>query len=821
MDAKYWIIGVLCIAFVSGATVTISDTPVPGQAEDMRIGVHLGNTATRYSTNMMNNFIGNGDFEDQKDWKQYPFDDKWDHDVPGLTWTYDPEHYDGQQSLKVTVTSQAVGDGVGQWASNKEYKNGRDYVFSCYLKQVDMSGTNAQMQFYISDTGSNCPGGFEAHQDFAVTNDWQKYEFTFTMDKDCKPIDPQQGGANSKRINLLSTGTLYIDRCLLYDKEHMTPWGLNKEYLDLLRDLRPHTVRYGALDVNELEFGDMVGDIWGRTEDRAGIAEYLQLAHLTGANPDLVLPVVYSDDDYNNLIEYMFGPPESTYGAMREQQGYLAWDFDTFYYELGNELMCRSTSMQSPGPCEWSGANYGDWSTPIINLFKDNQYWDDSRDQIGFNVWYDSSKLNAALLETEISNTGGGRADFIMPAKYFGGHNAFSVAQDGTKTDYTQSQLTVDTDIYFGFSFGTADLMKTYIDYTNELTTEKYGRVLDFGIYEYGPSGYPDGKSQEFFDLEKSLGFGVSWLDRSVALKNYGAEAINLFYYQGPFGSYSWSLVDAYPYEHKRPAYHLFKLYGQYVRGELLERQLDSSTYDPFGPGADQYNSFGCSRSYGACQNSDWGLTDWKYPTDVTLVEVYPFKLGQRYSILVINRDLNDAHDVTLNLPYNPNSDAMLHYVTGDEPEITNENADNVVLESTTITDFADGYLLTIQPHSAYVIVNYASSASVCLDEDSDGYGANEFENQCTHSEIDCADYNFNINPGASSWCDCDDSDGYYLGGFEVEDSIDNDCDGIVDNEAVNCITLGQIAETVNSWKMGNINMIALMEKIGGWKNGC
>jgi len=819
---KWLLILILCSASVLSATVTISNTPVVTQAEDIRLGIHIGNGATRYSTNLYNNFVGNGDFEDNSDWQEYPINNIWNGDVSGLTMSFDTnQFYDGKQSLKVTATSSSVGNGVGQWESYKEYQNGKDYVFSCYMRQDGMAlGNNVELMIYITDTGSNCPGGFTARESYPVNSEWQEYQMEFTMDKDCNPRDPAQGGANTKRINLLSAGTLYIDRCTLYDKEEMTPWGINKKYMELLKDLRPITIRYGALDVNELQFEDEVGAIWGRPDDRAGIAEFLQLSKLVGASPDYVLSVVFSDEDYENLMEFMFGPADTEYGSMREQLGYPSFDFDRFYYELGNELMCRSTSMSSPGPCEWPGASYGDWSTPRINLFKDSPYWDESRDKIGFNVWYDSSKLNVPTLETESGNTNGGRADFIMPAKYFDGHNAFSIAADGTRIDYTQSQLTSNSDLYFSFNFGTAELMKTYIDYFNELTEEKYGKRLEFGIYEYGPTGYPDGKSSALFNLEKSLAFGVGWLDMSVNMKKYGAEAINIFYYQQGFGSYSWALVDAYPYEHKRPSYYLFSMYGKYIRGEMLERTLDSPTFDPYGPGADQVNSYGCSRGGSNCQNSNWGLTDWKYPVDVPLVEVYPFRYGQRYSFLIINRGMNTAQDIELNLPYNPSVEATLHSVTHSNPEITNENADNVVIQTSAINDFADGYTFTAQPFSAYVIVNYENGAAPCLDEDLDGFGDNEYENDCASSLIDCADFNSNINPGANAYCDCDDSDGFYMGGFEVGDGIDNDCDGNIDNSPQQCLTLNQLVGYMDNWKRGTLPISVLMQKIIEWK-GC
>jgi len=91
---KFLIVFLLSIVLMAGVSseevnVRITDNPVAGQAEDMRIGVHIGNSASRYHTNLYNNFIGNGDFEDSGSWTQFPVDDMWNHDVPGLSYSYD------------------------------------------------------------------------------------------------------------------------------------------------------------------------------------------------------------------------------------------------------------------------------------------------------------------------------------------------------------------------------------------------------------------------------------------------------------------------------------------------------------------------------------------------------------------------------------------------------------------------------------------------------------------------------------------------------------------------------------------------------------
>ncbi len=56
-----------------------------------------------------------------------------------------------------------------------------------------------------------------------------------------------------------------------------------------------------------------------------------------------------------------------------------------------------------------------------------------------------------------------------------------------------------------------------------------------------------------------------------------------------------------------------------------------------------------------------------------------------------------------------------------------------------------------------------------CIDQDGDGYGYYAYVS-CLHPEaIDCNDRNTKINPGAVEYCD----------------GMDNNCDGLIDNDCV------------------------------------
>ncbi len=98
-----------------------------------------------------------------------------------------------------------------------------------------------------------------------------------------------------------------------------------------------------------------------------------------------------------------------------------------------------------------------------------------------------------------------------------------------------------------------------------------------------------------------------------------------------------------------------------------------------------------------------------------------------------------------------PSNRSLIVSLTGDSPYAYNdESSEDLHLNYTLVYNFTNNYNMTLKPHSAYMIVNYAEGAKVCLDEDGDGYGANFFELvDCTGSKtlVDPDDLNSNVHP--------------------------------------------------------------------------
>jgi hypothetical protein len=275
------------------------------------------------------------------------------------------------------------------------------------------------------------------------------------------------------------------------------------------------------------------------------------------------------------------------------------------------------------------------------------------------------------------------------------------------------------------------------------MVEENYPTSIDVGIYEYGMTGVfkREPFNHELANMETSLGAAIAVLDQSLSLRKNGLNPINAFYVQG-FG-WTWGFMEDYAYVKKRPVYYALQMYGEFQRGQLLDCSFTSGTFDPLGDAANNFIMWENFQSY--------NLEVHRYPINVPDIAVYPFKYGDRYSILLINRDLEKSVDVQLSLPYMPSNRSLIVSLTGDSPYAYNdESSEDLHLKYTLVYNFTNNYNMTLQPHSAYMIVNYAEGAKVCLDEDGDGYGANFFELvDCTGSKtlVDPDDLNSNVHP--------------------------------------------------------------------------
>ena len=749
--------------------VTITSTPYPGQSPDMRIGLEIPETSTRYSSSPNMNFLGTYGFEAYRnttygemanDWLLWS-DGDWPAENTSSIVTFNKDgtlgnFVHGKFAQKISVTSYSEPVRLGQYQSGREFLANRTYKFGCWMKQSGLTkDVRLRVRFWSGDIN------FDKYQSFTVDSQWKYYEMSFVLPINYTPIDPYYGQANSERIEIFSAGTLWIDDAQFYDSEGINAWGLSTLFIEEVRNLRPSTLRYGGLGCNSLKpenifgnrfdlqnYADWDGSVGGDVFD---FNQFLKLCELTGANPEYVLSqyLIMNSSLISDLLEYMYGGNSTKYGALREKAGFESWKgkFDKVYFELGNEVL-----LNGNGPT-WTSAEYADYVTQAVKVAKSSPYWNSSVNKIGVGLWYTNVGLNVPLLTNEQNNVEGGNIDFMLVAEYFPGHEFTNYHSSGlwlwrtvNQKTYSEGSLTGSEEnraVWYRRALGEAAYIDEYSSYLKEMASENYPKTIDAGIYEYGMTGVfkREPYSHELANIETSLGAAIAVLDTTLSLRKNGVNPINAFYVQG-FG-WTWGFMADYPYTQKRPVYYALQMYSEFQRGQLLDCSFSSGTFDPYGDAANNFVMWENFQSY--------NLEVHRYPVDVPKIAVYPFKYGDRYSILLINRDLEKSVDVQLSLPYSPSNRTLIVSLTGDSPYAYNdESSENARLNYTLVYNFTDNYNMTLQPHSAYMIVNYAEGAKVCLDEDGDGYGANMYELvDCTASKtlIDPDDLNPNIHP--------------------------------------------------------------------------
>ncbi len=744
--------------------VIISSTLYSGQSPDMHVGLQIPETSTRYSSSPNMNFLATYGFEDYRnitfgeiadDWLLWT-DGDWPAENTGSTVIFGKDgtlgnFVHGRYAQKITVTSYSEPVRLGQYQSDREFLANRTYRFGCWMKQSGLTkDVRLRVRFWCGDSR------IDQYQNFTVGPQWNYYEMNFVLPTNCTPIDPYYGQSSSERIEIFSTGTLWIDDCQFYDSEAIDAWGLSTLFVEEVRKLRPSTLRYGGLGCNSIRpenifgsrfdlenYADWDGNVEG---DMFDFNQFLKLCELTGANPEYVLSqrLIMNPSLILNLLEYMYGGNTTTYGAVREKAGFESWKgkFDKVYFELGNEVIFNIN-----GP-NWTPAEYADFVTQAAYVAKSSPYWNSSVHKIGVGLQYTNVWANVPLLREERDNIGGEEIDFMLAAEYFPGHD-FANHYSSGQVKYSEGSLTGSPEkraVWYQRALGEAAYIDEYASYLREMAVENYPKPIGIGIYEYGITGVfkREPYNHELANMETSLGAAIAILDQSLSLRKNGMDPINAFYIRG--FEWTWGFMDEYPHIRKRPIYYALQMYGEFQRGQLLESSFSSDSFDPFGDAADNvimWESF-----------PNFNLQVHYYPVNVPILAIYPFKYNDRYSYLLINRDLEKTVKVQLDVPYTPSNRSLIVSLTGDSPYLYNDDspADIVHLNYTVVYDFTDNHTVVLPPHSAYMVVNYAKGAKACLDEDGDGYGANIYElEDCPGLKtlVDPDDLDPNIYPGS------------------------------------------------------------------------
>ena len=304
------------------AQIHISDEQLAGQAQNKRVGWGFHPTSGHWIRSLEQNFMENGGFEHGREvepgielgltWASWS---SWSADAVFTAALDDETQVSGLFSQRLNLADVPR-------MRLREYiltplLEGHTYVIGCQMKAQDFDGS---VQFRLNKPG-HC--AFDSDPVVDISTDWSAVSFEFTPESDCSSTVY----SIHTDIVVSGSGTLWLDDCDFYDASDRDPDGLSREMLQRGYQTRPGTIRLGGLGLNTVRFENIVGtrhSVRPLVNCRTGEEKPSTMVTLNGlfrfaerlhSGIQMVIPWVFSDDDVTHMMEYLFGPPDTPFGA--------------------------------------------------------------------------------------------------------------------------------------------------------------------------------------------------------------------------------------------------------------------------------------------------------------------------------------------------------------------------------------------------------------------------------------------------------------------------------------------------------------------------
>jgi hypothetical protein len=512
----------------------------------------------------------------------------------------------GEQSMRIgsggTLTHH--GDMVA-WGNTYLIQMTGTYVMNCWAKRESGSGA-VRLDFRRWGT----PTVFA--ELIQPGDTWQFYSFTNTQNS-----DPLSGHMFICRAEHVSGGAVLIDDWSI-KRLSGTDYSIYRPYVeDILRD----ELRVGSLRHWMSQLGDSLANLLAeraaqkhsrdnRWSSGTGslyptLPEFLQINAAVGSDAAwFVLPTIMNVTEGSNLIEFLAGPTNTTYGAIRAARGRVAPWTDTLrvYLELGNEV--------------WDSSNervYADMCTRLYGAMRASP-------------WYDNERIKL-VMGGQKGNTY--RSGVAIPAgKHYDWYclSGYTLGNySDTSTDDTYGPLMAYCDHDYAGSFG---------QQLQQITTDGRGKKLS--IYEinmHSTSGSAGDTTRN--NMLLSAGAAVAGMDNLLThLETSRMPSIQVFsmrQYWYVFTTYLWGIYRDYEMtQFKRPYAHAMKLINMAIG--TYPAMLET---EPVGD---------LARWIQPLKNGVQG--------SFAYTKVFAFAASNVYRVVALNRDWISNRVVSVELPF-------------------------------------------------------------------------------------------------------------------------------------------------------------------------
>ncbi len=558
------------------------------------------------------------------------------------------------------------------------FEAGKKYTCEIWLKQ---EGIAAPVTVQVGD---------RVTEKVEVGTDWKK--FTFDV-PNLEPIGPK---TYPLAISSDSPGTLWVDNFLVYE-QGLKPFAVFPKWSEILTEFRPGVLRsmsgrfLKTLDawISEGFTRKLVWDVNNGPQSLSdfSLREQLELCKATGARPWLMTYVLPDDEEIDHLMEYLGAPADTGYGKLRASHGQVQpWTevFDAIYVECANEMW--NDKFFAPQAFGAQPELAGKVANRIFERLKASP--NNTRKNI--------LGIAPAWAHNLYGNGGGWTYKAVMacpnadvigtaPSGYIGGYDGESIVGQN------------DADLFQANLFYSAQVFEpklAEIDKIREAMKEKTGKWAEIVKYEAGPGYAIPSADRPFIEeaeqVGKSLALATATLDNFlfVVAKNGNSNYFQVR--QGPNWSSHNLRFDP------QTTWLALMLRNKYCTGALLKVDpVQVETVD-----------LPERRSVGLGNNGKPSDKIIPGVQGVPVTRLYAFKDGNRRSLIALNRSFTEAKTIRLELPYQPKPEASEYRLTADDPRATNREKQAVSIREEKISNFKNGFEVTIPPASAVVIVN-------------------------------------------------------------------------------------------------------------------
>ncbi|MCB2204831.1 hypothetical protein KQI65_08775 [bacterium] len=534
----------------------------------------------------------------------------------------------------------------------------------------------------------------------ALTTEWQHIERNFFVAEGADPVreytEEEYHPILGFQLEASSSGSeVWVDDVELYSTEDQNPTVFTDSYVDRLMELHPGILRYwggqlGASLDDQLAapFARRTHGYSPRTRNAGSwpysLHEFLELCDYVDADPWYVMPPTFAREEIEGLVEYLAAPATAEYprAMQRAAMGHPEpWTrrFTRMHIEYGNEL--------------WGAASGGD---PFMG-----------------------ASVNGGV---RLGNIASDRFDLLRAAPHFDGSTMTLViggqaGYAGRQREIVQNSSSHDA-VALAPYFGVLDSWSSDEEIFLPLFAAPIASAATGGMHE--SRGYLDeggGTGMSIYEINFHTTHGNAPIDvRNDYLTGAGgaiALPLSMLVYQRDLAVRDQCAFSSLQYSFRLENGDMARLWGMLRDVEATGRKR------PTWLGVELVNHAikgNAMRTTQSGENPTWLQESINGVGEETLVEEiqsFAFADGKQWSLVLFNLSLDTPHRVEFTVPGVPNANAHWYSIEPASIHDDNEDSTTIVIDSTQLTDFYNGFSFELQPHTIHVFTweNEATSS--------------------------------------------------------------------------------------------------------------